>query len=152
VQQCLVDVGQPQAEAHEVSLTAQLPEEPLLVFADPDRLEQVITNLTDNAIRFNRPQGRVSISLREKDAFWEVQVTDTGQGIPPEELPHVWERFHKVDKSRSRGGTGLGLAIVKHIVEAHGGTVQVTSKVGEGSTFTFTLPAAVPSMGESEGL
>ncbi|HIE53195.1 MAG TPA: HAMP domain-containing protein [Armatimonadetes bacterium] len=143
---------QPQAEAHEVSLTAQLPEEPLLVFADPDRLEQVITNLTDNAIRFNRPQGRVSISLREKDAFWEVQVTDTGQGIPPEELPHVWERFHKVDKSRSRGGTGLGLAIVKHIVEAHGGTVQVTSKVGEGSTFTFTLPAAVPSMGESEGL
>jgi two-component system phosphate regulon sensor histidine kinase PhoR len=112
-----------------------------MVYADRDRLKQVMINLLDNAIKYTEPGGTISVRTYRSGEGTAVEVTDTGSGIAPEHLPRIFERFYRVDKDRSRevGGTGLGLAIVKHIVEAHGGTIRVTSSVNKGSTFTFTL-------------
>ncbi len=111
------------------------------VLGDRERLTQVIINLTDNAIKYNLPGGKVEIGYREKRESVEIFVADTGRGIPSEHLSRIFERFYRVDKERSRavGGTGLGLAIVKHIVEAHDSKVKVQSEVGKGSIFSFVL-------------
>ncbi|WP_312108669.1 ATP-binding protein [Brevibacillus reuszeri] len=111
------------------------------VHIDPDRMEQVLTNLVDNALRHTPSQGSVIIRARG-DKTLLLEISDTGSGIPQEDLPFVFERFYKADKARTRGrlgGTGLGLAIAKNIVEAHGGTISVQSKLGEGTTFTIAL-------------
>ncbi|MBF7082324.1 HAMP domain-containing protein [Desulfallas sp. Bu1-1] len=112
------------------------------VKADPDRIKQVLINLLDNAVRVTLPGGQVKVNLTELKDMVQVSITDTGPGIPPEEQPLIWERFYKVDKSRARtgGGTGLGLAIAKKIIEAHGGSIEVSSKPGKGSTFYFVIP------------
>ncbi|WP_010631633.1 ATP-binding protein [Sporolactobacillus vineae] len=109
---------------------------------DPDRIEQVLTNLIDNAIRHTREQGAVTVTGRLGEQGLTVSVRDTGVGIAHEDLPFVFERFYKADKARTRGksGTGLGLAIAKHIVDAHDGDISVNSKKGQGTTFRFTLP------------
>lgn len=114
----------------------------LLVFGDPDWLRQVFLNLIGNAIKYNREGGEVTVSSASDAARLTVTVVDTGLGIAPEHLPRIFERFYRVDKARSRdlGGTGLGLSIVKHVIEAHGGTVSVTSQINQGSAFSFTLP------------
>jgi two-component system, OmpR family, phosphate regulon sensor histidine kinase PhoR len=116
----------------------------LRVLADADRLEQVLFNLLDNAIKYGRRAGRVTVVARRVDDQWEVQVMDDGPGIPPEAQERVFERFYRVDRARAReqGGTGLGLAIVKHIVQSHGGKVWVKSELGQGTAFFFALPAA----------
>lgn len=113
------------------------------VSADRDKLKQVLVNLLDNAVKFNREGGRVIFTVQSEGGETKVFVEDTGIGIPPEAVPRIFERFFRVDKARSRdlGGTGLGLAIVKHIIEAHGGEVSCQSKPGQGSTFSFTLPS-----------
>jgi two-component system, OmpR family, phosphate regulon sensor histidine kinase PhoR len=110
--------------------------------ADREWGEQVMVNLLHNAIKFTPPRGRISISARAEGDSILVSVTDTGVGIPADDLPRVFERFYKADRARTSGGTGLGLAIVKHIVEAHGGKIWAESIEGKGSTFTFTLPIA----------
>jgi len=112
------------------------------VIADRDKIEQVLTNLIDNAIKFNRDKGSVEISSEELGQDIKITVEDTGVGIPPSDIPRIFERFYRVDKARSRemGGTGLGLSIVKHIVELHGGSVGVESIEGLGSKFWFTIP------------
>jgi two-component system phosphate regulon sensor histidine kinase PhoR len=112
-----------------------------VVFADGHRLEQMLTNLVDNAIKFNREGGEVSVT-HERQGRDRILVADTGDGIPPEHVSRIFERFYRVDRARSRemGGTGLGLAIVKHLALAHGGTVSVRSSLGEGSTFMIELP------------
>ena len=115
----------------------------LRVRADSDRLEQVLGNLVDNAIKYGRPEGKVVVGARAVDGgHVEVFVKDDGPGIPAESLSRVFERFYRVDKARSReqGGTGLGLSIVKHIVQSHGGRVWAKSELGQGATFYFTLP------------
>jgi two-component system phosphate regulon sensor histidine kinase PhoR len=101
----------------------------------------MLTNLVDNAIKFNREGGRVSVA-HENGLRDRILVEDTGEGIPAQHLPRIFERFYRVDRARSRdlGGTGLGLAIVKHLARAHGGDVAVESKLGEGSTFAIELP------------
>ncbi len=114
----------------------------VFVSADRDRLKQVLVNLLDNAIKFNRPGGTISISAESFSGQIRIWVCDTGMGIPEIDIPHVFERFYRVQKSRSRevGGNGLGLAIVKHIVEAHRGKLFCDSEIGKGSRFGFTLP------------
>ncbi len=109
---------------------------------DRRQMRQVFTNLIDNAIKFNRDGGRVTVRAETDGKTATVFVSDTGVGIPAEDLPRVFERFYRVDKARSReqGGTGLGLAIVKHLVEAHRGGVAVQSRPDEGSVFRFTIP------------
>ncbi len=117
----------------------------LLVEADRTRTEQILYNLIDNAVKFNRPGGTVRVEAKAGAGFAVIHITDTGVGIAAADLPRVFERLYRADKSRSRKieGTGLGLAIVKHLVQAHGGEVFATSEVGRGSQFGFTLPLPV---------
>lgn len=116
--------------------------EEFVVLLDPDRIEQVLTNLIDNALRHTDDGGEVRVIVDGDEEAVRISVRDSGSGIAEEDLPFVFERFYKADKARTRGrsGTGLGLAIAKNIVEAHKGTIAVHSKLGEGTTFTFTLP------------
>src|SRR5437868_11964499 len=111
------------------------------VFADPHRLMQMLTNLIDNAIKFNRDGGTVSITISGGPRD-RISVADTGEGIPSHHLDRLFERFYRVDRARSRqlGGTGLGLAIVKHLAKSHGGEVMVRSEFGKGTEFTIELP------------
>ncbi len=130
------------ADSKNIQLINELPE--LTALADGNRMDQVLANLVDNAIKYGRAQGRVIVGGKMvEDQKIEVFVQDDGPGIPQEALDRVFERFYRVDKARSRdqGGTGLGLSIVKHIVQAHGGKVWVESELGKGATFFFTLPA-----------
>ena len=134
------------AENKNVTLVNEMPVLPAA--ADVNRLDQVFANLVDNAIKYGRANGRVTVGGKLlDDGRQEIFVRDDGPGIPPEALDRVFERFYRVDKARSRdqGGTGLGLSIVKHIVQAHGGEVRVASELGKGATFYFTLPAAPPA-------
>ena len=128
------------AEERRVSLVNEVAPD-AVVFADAGRLEQMLTNLVDNAIKFNREGGRVTIN-HERGARDRITVTDTGDGITPEHVRRIFERFYRVDRARSRelGGTGLGLAIVKHLARAHHGEVGVHSTPGQGSTFYIELP------------
>jgi len=113
----------------------------VLVHADKDRIKQVIINLIDNSIKYGKAEGRTKMSFYDMDENILVEVSDDGIGIAAEHLPRLFERFYRVDQSRSRnmGGSGLGLAIVKHIIESHQQTINVRSKPGVGSTFSFTL-------------
>ena len=112
------------------------------VLADPGRLEQMLTNLIDNAIKFNCDGGSVEVMCRQTDSVSIVTVRDTGEGIPRENLARVFERFYRLDRGRTRevGGTGLGLAIVKHLARLHGGEVSVESELGRGTSFHIELP------------
>jgi signal transduction histidine kinase len=132
------------AEA-EVGLEAEIASESVSVMGDVLRLKQAVMNLVDNAIKYNRPGGSVKVSARSEDGLVFVTVQDTGIGISAGDLSRVFDRFYRVDKSRSRnlGGSGLGLSIVKKIIEDHKGTVMVDSVPGEGSTFTIALPSDI---------
>lgn len=113
-----------------------------MVYADRYRLRQVIVNLVSNSIKYGRENGITTAAYYDMDENWLIEVGDSGEGIAQDHLPRIFERFYRVDKSRSRegaGGTGLGLAIVKHIIEAHHQTINVRSTVGQGTTFGFTL-------------
>ena len=132
----------PQLEEKNLSVEQEIPSGLPLLPGNEERIEQVVINLVQNAIRFSPSGGVIKLraSFSEREAT--ISVSDQGPGIPEEDLPHIWERFYRVEKSRSRalGGTGLGLAIVRQIVELHGGKVSVDSREGAGSTFSFTLP------------
>src|SRR5262245_30950332 len=129
------------ATKHGVTLHNQVLED-FHVKADRRRLDQILINLVDNAVKFNQPGGAVTVLAQASEDSQMIKVCDTGPGIPPEHLPRVFERFYRVDKARSReaGGTGLGLAIVKHLALAHGGEAYVASEVGAGSEFAIKLP------------
>lgn len=137
-----VAILQPRAVEKDLTIKIDLPENLPVVQGDPDMISQVLINLIDNAVSYTQPGGEICISAAAVQNELKVDVQDTGIGIPPESLSRVFERFYRVDKARSReqGGTGLGLSIVKHIIDAHRGSVQVESKVGKGSTFSFLLP------------
>jgi signal transduction histidine kinase len=134
----------PQAEAKGIALHVDLPEDLPLVNIDPRRIGQVLRNLLNNALTHTGLGGEVDVTAAASDRWIEVKIWDTGMGIAAEDLPYVFERFYRADKSRSRatGGAGLGLAIARQLVEAHGGQIEVESKIGEGTQFTFTLPVA----------
>jgi len=142
VVESVVAIMQPRAETRGVLLTSVLPPDLPDVTADHDRLEQVLINLVDNAVKYTEAGGRVTVSARRAEAVVEIAVADTGVGVPPADLPRITERFYRVDRARSRelGGTGLGLAIVKHLVIAHGGELTIESDPGRGTTVRVTLP------------
>ena len=114
------------------------------VRADPPRMEQVLVNLIHNAVKFTRPGGEVLLAAETELDFVCFSVSDNGVGIPAEDLERIFERFYKADRARSGGGTGLGLSISRHLVEAHGGKIWAESTEGQGSTFYFTIPVALP--------
>jgi two-component system phosphate regulon sensor histidine kinase PhoR len=136
-----------------VSITASVPTH-LRVRADRMRLEQILYNLIENAVKFNRPHGSVHITAEDTENHVVISVEDSGLGISAADLPRVFERLFRGDKARSskRDGSGLGLAIVKHLVQAHGGTVSVSSELGRGSRFIFTLPTASQITETTEGV
>ncbi|MDP2949070.1 MAG: ATP-binding protein [Chloroflexota bacterium] len=136
----------PAAEAKKLALLVDLPPQPAVADIDPERIGQVLRNLLTNAIAYTPEGGEVSVKLADEGAQVRVSVIDTGPGIPPEDLPYVFERFYRVDKSRSRatGGAGLGLTIAKRLVDFHGGAMEVQSELGKGSRFTFTIPREAP--------
>jgi histidine kinase len=132
-----------QFDEKRVTLTTNLPPQPVHLHADEDRIVQVLTNLVGNALNYTPVDGQVTISIESTSREARFSVKDTGVGIPLEHLPHIFDRFYRVDKSRSRahGGSGIGLTIAKHLVEAHGGKIWAESEgEGRGSMFMFTLP------------
>lgn len=133
----------PLADAARVALSSEVSGD-LAVRADPGAFERVLRNLVANAVKYNREGGSVTVRAEREGEAVRVLVRDTGLGIPPDDLPRVFERFYRVDKARSRelGGTGLGLSIVKHLVDAMGGAVEAQSEEGRGSVFSFTVPGA----------
>ena len=133
---------QPQAAAKGLMLAAKLPEKLPLVDIDSHRIKQVLRNLLENAVAHTSRGGSITVEAWQEGSQIKVSVVDTGEGIPAKDLPNIFERFYRVDKSRTRatGGSGLGLTIAKRLVEAHGGRIEVQSKLRKGSRFTFTLP------------
>lgn len=134
---------QHQAENKQIKINCKLLGEKVEVYGDKDRIKQALVNLIDNSTKYTEPNGSIYIYYQTIDDGVKISVQDTGYGIPAEHLTHIFKRFYRVDKDRSRevGGTGLGLAIVKHIIEAHGSKVEVESEVGKGSRFSFVLKA-----------
>jgi two-component system sensor histidine kinase VicK len=115
-----------------------------VIMGDKDRIEQVIVNILSNAIKYTPEGGKIEIKIAKEEDSVVIKVSDTGLGIPKEDLPRLFERFYRVDKARSRmlGGTGLGLSIAKQIVEAHKGTIKIQSEYGQGTQVFISLPAA----------
>lgn len=143
---------EPQAEEQGIELDAELPEQHARVEADIGLVERALSNIIDNAIHYTPADGRVRVRLdNERDEVC-VEVRDTGPGIPEDDLPHIFERFYRVEKSRDRdkGGAGLGLAIANTILDLHGRSLEVESTVGEGTTFRFRLPVEAVKDAESE--
>lgn len=130
------------ASAHGHKLTFDGAYDPVIIRGDKIRIEQILINITSNAIKYTPDGGRISLRLHDLGDRAEISITDNGVGIPEEDLPHLFERFYRVEKARSsdKGGTGLGLAIAKEFAVAHGGDIRVSSIVGKGTTFTVTLP------------
>jgi signal transduction histidine kinase len=148
VVEAALEAVRPAAEARDIELVASLDPDGMeggAVSGDADRLQQVAWNLLSNAIKFTPPGGRVSVRVDQQDGMLRLQVQDSGQGIRPDFLPFVFDRFRQQDgaATRAHGGLGLGLAIVRHLVELHGGSVEVASAgEGQGATFTVRLPPA----------
>ena len=137
-----VKAVRPRAETAGIALRVDLAESLPLVDVDPQRIGQVLRNLLDNGLTHTGPGGEIGIAAHLSGEWVEVSVRDTGAGIAADDLPYVFERFYRADKSRSRatGGAGLGLAIARQVIQAHGGQIEVESQVGQGTQFTFTLP------------
>jgi signal transduction histidine kinase len=137
-----VSAVQAKALSKEISLDSNVPVGLPEVYVDFLRIKQVLLNLLENAIAHTPRGGAITVAAIENGDMIEISVTDTGEGIPADELQNIFERFHRIDKSRTRstGGTGLGLTIARSFVEAHGGKITVQSELGKGSRFSFTIP------------
>jgi len=140
----VIDLYQIVAEEKKIALNARLPDR-LQVQADRNRIQQALANLLDNAIKYTGPGGNVEVAAYQKDREAILTVKDSGMGISAEDLPRIWDRLYRGDKSRNEKGLGLGLSLVKAVVRAHHGSVEVASEVGRGSVFTVSLPMAPAS-------
>ncbi len=136
----VIDSLQPLAEEKGLPIIDQTPDASLLIAGDSDTLIRLFVNLLDNAIKYTE-QGAITVTAgATADEQIYVTISDAGMGIAPAHLPHIFERFYRVDQSRSKEGAGLGLAIAREVAQAHGGTISVTSELGQGTTFTVQLP------------
>jgi signal transduction histidine kinase len=133
-------VFQSQAENKNISITLNDSDNIPNIKCEKRKIHQVLSNLVDNSLKFTPDAGHIQISVALAGNSVLFEVSDSGLGIPQEDQPHVFERFYRVDSSREHKGTGLGLSIAKHIIEAHGGTITLTSSEGHGSNFAFTIP------------
>ncbi len=124
----------------------EAPDDLAVIAADEHRLQEVIYNLLDNAVKYSQPEGKIHLKAERIENSVRISVSDGGIGIPARDLPRVFERFYRADKARSRqlGGTGLGLSIVKHIAQLHGGSVEAASDFGRGTTISVLLPVRPP--------
>jgi signal transduction histidine kinase len=141
--QSAIDLVRPSTEALGIELKTSLEQPPRLIWCDRDRIQQVIWNLLSNAIKFTRPGGTIEVRLESSADCAQIRISDTGVGISPEFLPHVFERFRQASNfvTRMHGGLGVGLSIVRYIVERHGGRVRAESRgEGQGATFIVDLP------------
>ena len=138
----VLPVVKPRAQEKRIRISTFLPTDLPLVLADPAKFNQILLNLLTNGIKYTHDNGSVSVEARTVDGMVEIWVNDTGMGIAKEDQDKVFQRFTQIDSSatRSQGGTGLGLAIVKELVELHGGSIRLQSKLGKGSSFVFTMP------------
>jgi signal transduction histidine kinase len=136
-----IEQGEKLARTRRLTFVVDLPEDSLPIRADADALRRAILILIDNAVKYTPEGGRITVGLHRKDGRAVAFVTDTGIGIAPEDLPHIFDRFWRTDKARSRegGGAGLGLSIAKWIVDTHGGSIAVESDIGKGSTFSILI-------------
>src|SRR5690606_9169047 len=134
---------QPLAKERDITIVADLPPS-IAVVAVPEDIRSIAANLLENAVRYNRDGGTVTVQLGRDAGNVTLEVTDTGEGIPEQDRDRIFERFYRIDKARSRaaGGTGLGLSLVRHAAERHGGSVGLRSEMGVGSTFRVQLPVA----------
>jgi signal transduction histidine kinase len=130
----------PQAASAHLELTLEVPEKPMTLRVDPQRIGQVVANLLSNALKFTPKGGHVTVRALPAEKGVRVEVEDSGEGIPSEDLPKLFQRFSQLERGVRKGGTGLGLSISKALVEAHGGQIGVISEPGRGATFWFTLP------------
>jgi PAS domain S-box-containing protein len=148
----VLETVRPQIDLHKHVITVSLPPEPVWIFADPARLEQVLVNLLTNAAKYTDDGGQVWLTVQQEGDACVIRVRDTGVGIAPELLPHIFDLFIQAERlqDRSEGGLGIGLSLVQRLVELHGGTVEATSVVGQGSEFVVRLPVAAPTMPEPE--
>ena len=140
----LIIAQEERINAKEIDVVIEFESNKCMVKADPDRIKQVIINLLDNAIKFNRQQGKIIIKTWKKRGKVYVKIQDQGIGMPKDEIANIWDRFYQVEKSRTgqERGTGLGLSIVKKIIEEHHENIWVNSSPGEGSAFIFSLEAS----------
>jgi signal transduction histidine kinase len=142
-----MEAARPAAESKHIHVESDFESQSVAVFADPQRLRQIVWNLLSNAVKFTPKGGRVKVGISERESQIEISVSDTGQGIDPDFLPYVFDRFRQAEASTTRkyGGLGLGLAIVRHLVELHGGKVEADS-LGEGQGATFTVSLPIPAV------
>lgn len=136
----VVEIQRVEAQHGDVTIVEDMPDNPVLIWADALRLDQVFTNLVSNAIRYTPSDGTITVCVDVREAYTQIEVSDTGKGIPQEHLEHLFEPFYRVEEQRDDTGTGLGLSITKQIIEGHHGTISVSSEVGMGTTFTIVLP------------
>jgi signal transduction histidine kinase len=145
IEEAVATVG-PQARQKDIEMNISIPGEITLV-ADRVRLRQILVNLLGNAVKYTQNQGNVLLAVQNLGEVWEFSVSDNGIGIPPEDLPHIFDRFFRVGRDRARvqgaGGSGLGLSIAKSAIENHGGQIFAESAVGKGTTFRFTIPTTL---------
>jgi signal transduction histidine kinase len=149
----LEDIVRPQLEARTITFTHRVPEHDLTIRADDEKVRQVLLNLVANAVKFTSPGGRVDVECDDADDCVRISVRDTGRGIPEEQLPRIFDPFVQIDRERtpsSQQGVGLGLSISRDLAAGMGGTLTASSVVGEGSTFTLTLPRAARAMPVTE--
>ena len=135
-----IELIAPLAAEREIQIVSELASAKTV--GDPERLAQVITNLLSNAIHYNSNGGKIHVRTKQENGSATIEVEDNSDGISPEDLPHIFDRFYRAEKSRTSGRTGLGLSICKAIIEAHGGKIEVRSELGKGTRFTVTLPEA----------
>jgi signal transduction histidine kinase len=126
------------AEENSIRIATELPDS-CVVYGETRKLQRMVANLLDNALKYTPPEGTVTVSVNADNGQVAISISDTGVGISEDDLPHIFKRFYRCDISRAQGGTGLGLSLVRAIVHSHGGSVNATSHLGKGSTFTVTL-------------